>query len=207
MKIMKPLLDADWMATFTVLIGGKVTQSHRQTDEWSLGVRWREENLKWTGKLICAMFTWQMGCVGAEWGRIFRVSRFQHRNSGKRCIANLNVPQLATHPHTWRSRSTPTAFRVPDVISATWSWWRNHHMTADIDSVLFDFSHQGSEVRSLVFVLLNVVAAESQSVLRFLHDRTGRVTLNRDPLPGQRASWLAVRYSSALLWASRALMV
>lgn len=23
------------------------------------------------------MFTWQMGCVGAEYGRIFRVSRFR----------------------------------------------------------------------------------------------------------------------------------
>lgn len=80
-------------------------------------------------------------------------------------------------------------------------------MTADVHSVLFDFSHRGSEVRRLVFDLLNAVAAESQSVLRFLHDRAGRVTLNRDPLPGQRASWLAVRYSSALLWASRALMV
>lgn len=56
------------------------------------------------------------------------------------------------------------------------------------DSVSSDLSQQGSDVRSSVFLLLNATAAESQSVLRFLHDSTGRVTLNRDPRPGQRAS-------------------
>lgn len=90
-----------WLHSLSWLEERSLKHTSRR-DEWLVGVRWRAATLKWADELICATFTWQMGCVGAEYGRIFRVSRFRFV-----IPAENSALQWTWTTHSWPLISTP----------------------------------------------------------------------------------------------------